>query len=251
MISLSVFAKLFSLAWGDNVHPVHVVICLQRDPEMLESASEIQKALSNECRKTMKEDNAYGQALSFKYHYLSCIVAEVIKYQMQQKAIKAETEKLDSIEGLIRKLMKCNSSGVPEYQEAFLRKTIRTYPNKENIIYLHIVTTLDASNPPSALSVMTHAINSQRHLFPKSKICVTCGEDKAARKCSKCKAVQYCDRECQRLHWFVHKKACTRLDQNIAPSAKISNADKEQISNAGKEQISNAVSSRLRNLSVN
>lgn len=22
--------------------------------------------------------------------------------------------------------------------------------------------------------------------------------------------MQYCDRECQRLHWFVHKKSCAR-----------------------------------------
>lgn len=38
--------------------------------------------------------------------------------------------------------------------------------------------------------------------------CGTCGEEKPEKKCSKCKAVQYCDRECQRLHWFAHKKTC-------------------------------------------
>jgi len=27
--------------------------------------------------------------------------------------------------------------------------------------------------------------------------------------------VQYCDRECQRLHWFIHKKACARLSQGV------------------------------------
>ena len=40
--------------------------------------------------------------------------------------------------------------------------------------------------------------------------CSTCGEEKPDKKCSKCKQVQYCDRECQRLHWFSHKKVCAR-----------------------------------------
>lgn len=55
-------------------------------------------------------------------------------------------------------------------------------------------------------------------------ICHTCGEEKATKKCSKCKAVQYCDRECQRLHWFIHKKNCARLSsvqvRSEAPSEK-------------------------------
>lgn len=41
-------------------------------------------------------------------------------------------------------------------------------------------------------------------------VCSSCGEEKPDKKCSKCKEVQYCDRECQRLHWFMHKKACSR-----------------------------------------
>ena len=106
-----------------------------------------------------------------------------------------------------------------------------------------MVATLAASDPPSAASVVSAAIDGQRAFLDNAQVCITCGEDKANKKCSKCKAVQYCDRECQRLHWFMHKKACTRLGQNITPSAKISDADKEQ--------ISNAVSSRLQNLSVN
>jgi len=48
-------------------------------------------------------------------------------------------------------------------------------------------------------------------LQDEGSYCSTCGAEKPDKKCSKCKAVQYCDRECQRLHWFMHKKNCARL----------------------------------------
>ncbi|CAK9829767.1 Ankyrin repeat and MYND domain-containing protein 2 [Anthophora retusa] len=218
-----------------NVHPIRVAINLQRCPGLLENAAKVQKVLESMRQKEMTK-------------------AEVIKFQKRQEAMKAEKiekineegdeKKSDTIEGLIRKFLKCSKNdGVPEYQEAFLRECVREFLYRESTIFRQMVATLAASDPPSALSVVSAAINGQRAFSDNAQICITCGEDKANKKCSKCRAVQYCDRECQRLHWFMHKKACTRLGQNITPSAKISDADKEQ--------ISNAVSSRLQNLSVN
>lgn len=49
--------------------------------------------------------------------------------------------------------------------------------------------------------------------------CSTCGNEKPDKKCSKCKAVQYCDRECQRTHWFMHKKTCARPTSTTATAA--------------------------------
>ncbi len=63
---------------------------------------------------------------------------------------------------------------------------------------------------PPALNVVLSTINGQSSFSDESSPCVTCSQPKAIKKCSKCKAVQYCDRECQRLHWFVHKKECDR-----------------------------------------
>lgn len=63
---------------------------------------------------------------------------------------------------------------------------------------------------PPALDVIIGAINSQSGFSDEYSPCITCSEPKAIKKCSKCKAVQYCDRECQRLHWFMHKKECAR-----------------------------------------
>lgn len=195
-----------------------------------------------------------NEVMALKYHYLSCVVAEVIKFQKRQEAMKAEkTEKMneegeekksDTIEVLIKKFLKCGKNdGVPEYQEAFLRESVREFPYRESTIFRQMVATLAASDPPSAVSVVSAAINGQRAFSDSAQVCITCGEDKASKKCSKCKMVQYCDRECQRLHWFLHKKACTRLGQTSITNAKVNDADKEQ--------INSAVTSRLQNLNIN
>lgn len=52
--------------------------------------------------------------------------------------------------------------------------------------------------------------------------------------------MQYCDRECQRLHWFMHKKACSRPPTTI--STVQSNEKKGSIDTAElTEQIQNLI----------
>ena len=62
----------------------------------------------------------------------------------------------------------------------------------------------------SAAEYINQAFNGQRG-FKDAENCTTCGEEKAEKKCSKCKTVQYCDQACQKYHWFVHKKHCVPL----------------------------------------
>eukprot|EP01113_Clastostelium_recurvatum_P001518 TRINITY_DN10619_c0_g1_i1.p1 TRINITY_DN10619_c0_g1~~TRINITY_DN10619_c0_g1_i1.p1 ORF type:complete len:347 (-),score=55.87 TRINITY_DN10619_c0_g1_i1:13-987(-) len=38
--------------------------------------------------------------------------------------------------------------------------------------------------------------------------CGNCGMEAKGMKCSRCKKVYYCDRECQKVHWPAHKKTC-------------------------------------------
>lgn len=204
--------------------------------------------------KEMRRGIETNEVMAFKYHYLSCVTAEVAKCQKRQEAMKAEKSdkdkggedseerKSDCVELLVRKFLKSSKSdGNPEYQEAFLRETVREFPFRESTIFRQMVATLAGTDPPSAVSVVSAAINGQRGFSDNVQICVTCGEEKAAKKCSKCKAVQYCDRECQRLHWFMHKKSCARLGQSSG--VKLTDVDRAQ--------VANAVSSRLQNLAVN
>ncbi|XP_014470132.1 PREDICTED: ankyrin repeat and MYND domain-containing protein 2 [Dinoponera quadriceps] len=235
-----------------NVNPVRVAINLQRFPALLENAAKVQKVLESMRYREMTRGAETNEVMAFKYHYLSCVVDEVLKCQKRQEAMKAEKseknteeieeKKSDTVELLVRRFLKCSKNdGLPEYQEAFLRESVREFPFRESTIFRQMVATLASRDPPSAVSVVSAAINGQRGFNDNAQICVTCGEDKAVKKCSKCKAVQYCDRECQRLHWFMHKKACARLGQS-SNNGKATDIDKEQ--------ITNVVGSRLQNLAV-
>lgn len=45
------------------------------------------------------------------------------------------------------------------------------------------------------------------------EFCTTCGEKGADKRCSVCKMVMYCDQNCQKTHWFTHKKVCKTLKE--------------------------------------
>ncbi|KAH8833234.1 hypothetical protein DL96DRAFT_1457839, partial [Flagelloscypha sp. PMI_526] len=40
-------------------------------------------------------------------------------------------------------------------------------------------------------------------------LCATCSKGEKLLKCSKCKLVSYCGKECQKKHWKIHKTVCT------------------------------------------
>lgn len=107
--------------------------------------------------------------------------------------------------------------GSLEYIEATIRECVREFPFRECTIFRQVVTQLASKeNPACALEIIKAAINGQRGFQDTISFCSSCGEEKPDKKCSKCKEVQYCDRECQRLHWFMHKKVCARP---VAPTA--------------------------------
>ncbi|XP_058806862.1 ankyrin repeat and MYND domain-containing protein 2 [Phymastichus coffea] len=242
-----------------NIHPVRVIMNLQKFPGLMEKLPMVQKVLEAMRQREMTRGAETNEVMAFKYHYLSCIVAEVIKCQKQHNAMKAnksekanenkdqnknedksDEKKSDIMELLIKKFLKTKSDGTPEFQELFLRETVREFNFRDSTIFRQMVATLTSSDPPSGISVIAAAINGQRAFSDNSQICDTCGEEKAPKKCSKCKMVQYCDRECQRLHWFMHKKTCNRSTQSSA-----------KVPDPNNDEISNAIASKLKNLAVN
>jgi hypothetical protein len=195
---------------------------------------QIYKVLEAMRQREMSGRAEMNEVMAFKYHYLSCVVAEVILCQKRHDALKAqnkvkgsEEKKFDVIELLVKKFLKCKSDGTLEYQELFLKETVREFHYRDSRLFRQMVATLASSDPPSAISVITAAINGLQVFYDCSQICITCKEDKASKKCSKCKMVQYCDRECQRLHWFIHKKTCNRLSQSNASHVKTSDSNNE------------------------
>lgn len=220
-----------------NVHPVRVALNLQKAPLLVENLGKVQKVLELMSEREMKRGIETNEVMAFKFHYLAFIAAEVARCRSRQLAAQQEKHKdggyekkegeekrSDPVELFARKMLKCGRSGdgnTPEFQESFLRECVREFPYRECTVFRQMVMSLAQQDSPQALSIIAAAINGQRGFADTStSFCSTCGEEGAPKKCSKCKAVQYCDRECQRLHWFMHKKACARLSQ--APNKTLS-----------------------------
>lgn len=68
------------------------------------------------------------------------------------------------------------------------------------------------------MSAVNAAINGQRGFAADSQ-CSTCGEEKASRRCSRCKNEIYCGPDCQKVHWPIHKKTCTPAKTEVKPNS--------------------------------
>lgn len=55
--------------------------------------------------------------------------------------------------------------------------------------------------------MISSVVNGQKG-FKDSEPCTTCGEEEGGKRCARCHFDVYCNKECQRLHWSVHKKYC-------------------------------------------
>ncbi|CAH2001034.1 unnamed protein product [Acanthoscelides obtectus] len=196
-----------------NIHPVKVVLNLQNLAGLADHLPDIKKVVEMMCEKEMKRGPETNETMAFKFHYLAYTIDELLKFK--QKKEKADDKKIDVVELFIRNLLKPGKDGHLESMDAFIKECIREFPYRESTLFRQMVTSLTGLDPPSALSIINAAINGQKGFIDNISVCSTCGEEKPAKKCSKCKAVQYCDRNCQRLHWHWHKKACQRLSQGV------------------------------------
>ncbi|CAK1581604.1 unnamed protein product [Parnassius mnemosyne] len=203
---------LHKFVLGVNIHPVRLALNIQHTPVLLENADKASKVLEMLCKREMTRGSDTNEVMAFKYHYLSYVLKEIHNIRDKQKSnTDKEEKKHDPIEIFAKKLLKPGKDGVSlDLMDSFLKDCVREFPYRECTTFHQMVTALTSKDPPPALSVINCTINGQRGFVDAIPYCSTCGEEKPAKKCSKCKMVQYCDRECQRLHWFVHKKACNR-----------------------------------------
>lgn len=197
-----------------NIHPIRLALNLQHIPGLLDNADKVSKVLESMCKKEMTRGRDTNEVMAFKYHYLSYIVREISNALDKPKGnsdSEKDEKRRDTIETFSKKLLKPGKDGYSlDFMDLFLKDCVREFPYRESTTFHQMVTSLTSKDPPTALSVINCTINGQRGFVDAVPYCSTCGEEQPAKKCSKCKSVQYCDRECQRLHWFVHKKACNR-----------------------------------------
>uniref|UniRef100_A0A915K473 MYND-type domain-containing protein n=1 Tax=Romanomermis culicivorax TaxID=13658 RepID=A0A915K473_ROMCU len=73
---------------------------------------------------------------------------------------------------------------------------------------------------PSAVNCVHQLLLGQR-MMADEFFCATCGESRASKRCAACKMVflqlqvNYCNSQCQKLHWFTHKKWCPKLAEDF------------------------------------
>lgn len=209
-----------------NLHPVRIALNLQKFGNLTEHLRKIKKVLELMTEREMHKKYDRNELMAFKYHYLSWIVSEVIRCQDHFQTRKEQGGEMrhDFVELFAKRVLKENKSGQLDYVEYTIRDCVREFPFRECTVFTQVVSQLANKESPPALDVLRNAINGHRGFVDEITYCSSCGEEKPDKKCSKCKEVQYCDRECQRLHWFMHKKSCARPVSNSTPGGSSSTA---------------------------
>ncbi|KAG9463305.1 hypothetical protein GDO78_022018, partial [Eleutherodactylus coqui] len=187
-----------------NLHPVKIIFLIKENPLLLEpeALKKCSAVLDLICEKCMKQRDM-NEVLAMKMHYISCI------FQKCSSSLQENT-----LDALIKSLLKGRDGDCfPVFQEKFIRESIRKFPYCEATLLQQLVRSIapvDIGCDPTAFSVLTQAITGQVG-FVDAEFCTTCGEKGADKRCSVCKLVIYCDQNCQKLHWFAHKKVCKIL----------------------------------------
>ncbi|XP_032926965.1 ankyrin repeat and MYND domain-containing protein 2 [Catharus ustulatus] len=191
-----------------NMHPVKIVLLVKENPLLaeVEALQKCYRVLDLICEKCMKQKDM-NEVLAMKMHYISCIF---------QKCITFLKEREDKLDGFIKSLLKGrDKDGFPVYQEKLIRESIRKFPYCEATLLQQLVRSIapvEIGSDPTAFSVLTQAITGQVG-FVDAEFCTTCGGKGADKRCSVCKMVMYCDQNCQKIHWFTHKKVCKTLKE--------------------------------------
>ncbi|KAG5450250.1 Ankyrin repeat and MYND domain-containing protein 2, variant 2 [Clonorchis sinensis] len=175
------------------------------------------------------------EALALKFHLLACCVRKVgeysekhglldrTKYATSEQAPAGPT--VSDLRGLVKEFLNgTDPHGLPGGQERFLRHILPSFPHHESTLWQYVVRQISQVQPgysPTALSILEYAINGQTPFALSSdelssQACSTCGDrgnnDSVIIKlCQNCKEVAYCSVNCQRLHWFTHKRYCSIL----------------------------------------
>ncbi|XP_069504710.1 ankyrin repeat and MYND domain-containing protein 2 isoform X2 [Ambystoma mexicanum] len=205
-LPMKLAGPLHSIITSTNLHPVQIVSLVKENPLLaeVEALKKCSRVLDLICEKCMKQRDM-NEVLAMKMHYISCIF---------QKCIMFLKDPENKLADLIKSMLKGrDTDGFPIYQEKFIRECIRKFPYCEATLLQQLVRSIspvEMGSDPTALSVLTQAITGQLG-FVDAEFCTTCGEKGAEKRCSVCKMVIYCDQDCQKAHWFTHKKVCKNL----------------------------------------
>lgn len=221
-----------------NMHPVRIALNLQRCPAFQDHLRSLRLVLEQMSEREMaRPTETLNEVLAFKYHYIGYVVEEVAKCQEHIASRKEQGAdfKSDYVELFAKKLLKEDKNGHLEFMDQFIKQCVRAFRHWECTLLRQLVAQLTGKDfDGTALELINTTVNGQRGFKDTVVLCSACGHEKPEKKCSKCKVVQYCDRECQRLHWFMHKKTCAR------PTTDAANTTTGSLSNQSKPAVDTA-----------
>ncbi|MEE6466430.1 hypothetical protein FKM82_006949 [Ascaphus truei] len=242
-LPIKLAGPLHKIITTTNLHPVKIVFLVKENPLFME-AEALKKCctvLDLICEKCMKQRDM-NEVLAMKMNYISCI------FQKCNSFIQEQPDKLDAF---VKSLLKGRDvDGFPVFQEKFIRSCIRKFPYCEATLLQQLVRSIapvDIGSDPTAFSILAQAISGQVG-FVDAEFCTTCGEKGATKRCSVCKLVIYCDQNCQKAHWFTHKKVCQVLKENREMRELEATKEKEEQEEEQKQNNTDEASLLMKNL---
>lgn len=205
-----------------NVHPVRLIFAINANKGLLDHGKKVKTVLHSLRDKEMQKEDP-NEALALKFHFLAFFVEEIMKFDSKNDSTepnRLEPSRFEPsrFEPLIKTWIKGrDEDGFPVNLEIMLRASIREFPFRDSVLFLQLVKTLSSveiGSEPSAVSILFQSINGQKGFDDDVPVCSTCCEPLPPKRCSACQTVPYCDQYCQKLHWFTHKKFCSKLKQN-------------------------------------
>lgn len=204
----SLFPALYRYIINVNLNPVKLSFVLRENIELINNAECMIRVLDMLCEKMMKQRDT-NEIQAVKFSYLSFVLKQASKShaEWQQKSGDGPV-----LEMWIKYLLKSGEiKQIPGNQDQLVMSMLKEFPYVESHLFQQIVRTISTSAASTpALSVLISCINGQHFSSAEDKSCSTCNEV-GGKTCQNCKSVFYCNRECQKLHWFVHKKHCNNL----------------------------------------
>jgi hypothetical protein len=107
-----------------------------------------------------------------------------------------------AVEALVQRV--CNTQHQPDIQASYDSTTGKLSSCSSSRAMLH----LSQSRQQQRRRACTAACQQGRGQALLPTVCAVCSRQQKLRLCGSCRAVRYCDADCQRAHWPEHCKEC-------------------------------------------